>query len=110
MALELVSYERAQNRLFISQVGLPDIIIQKRRELGLYMEASMESVFRDFKNVRIRNPKVGVHIIWATVQAVVHDYILSNTAEIQPEEFIDELADMMIRYIFVDETENQSAG
>lgn len=105
VALDLVSYEKAQNRLFISQIGLPDIIIQKRRELGLYMEASMESVFRDFENVRIRNPKVGVHIIWATVQAVVHDYILTHAEEMKPEEFIDELSDMMIRYIFVDDTD-----
>lgn len=107
LALQLVSYEKMQNRLFISQVGLPDIIIQKRRELGLYMESSMESVFRDFANVRVMNPKIGVHIIWATVQAVFHDYALSVSDEIKPEELIDELGDMMSRYIFADDVKKE---
>lgn len=105
IALELVSYEKVQNRLFISQIGLPDTIIQKRRELGLYMESTMEAVFRNFSNVRVRNPQIGVHIIWATVQAVFHDYILSVSNEIKPEELIDELSDMMGRYIFADDAE-----
>jgi AcrR family transcriptional regulator len=105
IALELVSYEKVQNRLFISQIGLPDVIIQKRRELGLYMESTMEAAFRDFTNVRVKNPKIGVHIIWATVQAVFHDYILSVSDEIKSEELIDELSDMMSRYIFTDEAE-----
>ncbi len=103
LVLELVSFERIQNRLFISQVGLPDTLIQKRRDLGLYMESVMVSVLRDFANVRVRHPKIGVHIIWATVQAVVHDYILSNSEYIKPEELVDELADMLTRYIFADE-------
>ena len=105
LALELVSYERVQNRLFISQIGLPETIIQKRRELGLYMEATMEAVFRDFSNVRVRNPKIGVHIIWATVQAVFHDYIISVSDEIKPEDFIDELGDIINHYIFTDKTQ-----
>lgn len=103
LVLELVGFERIQNRLFITQVGLPDTVIQKRRELGLDMESVMESVLRHFANVRVRHPKIGVHIIWATVQAVVHDYILSNSGAIKPEELIDELADMLTRYIFADE-------
>lgn len=103
LVLELVGFEKIQNRLFITHVGLPDTVIQKRRELGLDMETVMESVLRHFANVRVRHPKIGVHIIWATVQAVVHDYILSNSGAIQPEELIDELADMLTRYIFVDE-------
>ncbi|HNZ65615.1 MAG TPA: TetR/AcrR family transcriptional regulator [Smithella sp.] len=103
LALELVSYEKVKNRLFISQIGLPETIIQKRRELGLYMESVMEAVFRDFASVRVRNPKIGVHIIWATVQAVFHDYIISVSNEIKPEDFINELGDMMGRYIFTDE-------
>ncbi len=103
LVLELVGFEKIQNRLFITHVGLPDTVIQKRRELGLDMETVMESVLRHFANVRVRHPKIGVHIIWATVQAVVHDYILSNSGAIQPEELIDELADMLTRYIFADE-------
>ena len=103
IVLELISYDRLQNRIFISQIGLPEIIIKKRRELGLYIESAMEAIFRDFANVRIRNPKIGVHIIWATVQAVFHDYILSVSDEIKPEELIDELGDMMSRYVFADE-------
>jgi AcrR family transcriptional regulator len=101
LVLELVSYERVENRLFISQIGLPETIIQKRRELGLYIESTMEAIFRDFANVRLRNPKIGVHIIWATVQAVMHDYILSASDEIKPEALIDELADMMSRYVLL---------
>lgn len=103
LVLELVSPERERNRLFISQIGLPETIIQKRRNLGLYIEAAMESVFRDFANVRIRNPRVGLHIIWATVQAVIHDYILSVSDQIKPEELVDEFSDMMSRYVFADE-------
>lgn len=102
IALDLVSQEKLQNRLFITQVGLPEAIIQKRRALGIYMESVMEAILRDFSNVRIKNPKVGVHIIWTTVQAVFHDYILSVSDEIKPEEFMAELGDMMGRYIFVD--------
>jgi len=105
LVLELVSYERLQNRLFISPIGLPDTILQKRRELGLYIESTMEAVFRDFANVRIRDPKIGVHIIWATVQAVVHDYILLVSDEIKPEALVAELSDMLIRYIFNDDAE-----
>jgi AcrR family transcriptional regulator len=103
LVLELVSHERERNRLFISQIGLPETIIQKRRNLGLYIESAMESIFRDFANVRIRNPRVGLHIIWATVQAVIHDYILSASDHIKPEELIDEFSDMMSRYVFADE-------
>jgi AcrR family transcriptional regulator len=105
LVLELISYERLQNRLFVSPIGLPEGILQKRRELGLYIESAMESIFRDFANVRIRNPKIGVHILLATVQAVIHDYVLSNSEEIKPEALIDELGDMMGRYVFTDETE-----
>jgi AcrR family transcriptional regulator len=103
IVMDLVGYDRLPNRLFISQIGLPETIIQKRRELGLYIESTMEAIFHDFANVRIRNPKIGVHIIWATVQAVVHDYILSVSDEIKSEALIDELADMMSRYVFIDD-------
>jgi len=106
LVLEIISYERLQNRLFISPIGLPEKIIQKRRELGAYLEASIEAVFRDFANVRIRNPKIGVHIIWATVQAVMLDFLLSNSEDIKPEILIDELTDMMSRYVFADEDED----
>ena len=105
LVLELISYERLQNRLFVSPIGLPEGILQKRRELGLYIEAAMEAIFRDFANVRIRNPKIGVHILLATVQAVIHDYVLSNSEEIKPEALIDELGDMMDRYVFTDDAE-----
>ncbi|MBN1364490.1 MAG: TetR/AcrR family transcriptional regulator [Syntrophaceae bacterium] len=104
LVLELVSYKRLHNRLFISQIGLPETVVKKRRKLGLYTEAKMEAVFRDFANVRIRNQKIGVHILWATIQAVFHDYILSvSSSEIKPEDLIDELGDMMGRYVFADE-------
>jgi AcrR family transcriptional regulator len=105
IVLELMSYDRLQNRLFVSPIGLPETIIQKRRELGLYIESAMEAIFHDFTNVRIRNPKVGVHIIWATVQAVMHDYIFSVSDEIKSEILVDELSDMMSRYVFTDEKE-----
>jgi AcrR family transcriptional regulator len=105
LVLEIVSYERLGNRLFVSPVGLPETFLQKRRELGIYIESAMEAVFRDFANVRIRNPKIGVHILWATVQAVIHDYILSNSEEIKPEELIDVLGDMLARYVFADDAE-----
>jgi len=110
IALELVSYENVQNRLFVSPIGLPEAILQKRRELGLYMESTMEAVFHDFANVRVKNPKIGVHIIWATVQAVFHDYILSVSDEIKPEDLIAELSDMLSRYIFDDTKEISDAN
>ena len=110
IALELVSYENVQNRLFVSPIGLPEAILQKRRELGLYMESTMEAVFHDFTNVRVKNPKIGVHIIWATVQAVFHDYILSVSDEIKPEDLITELSDMLSRYIFDDTKEISDAN
>lgn len=105
LVLDLFSYQKLPNRLFISQVGLPEIFIQKRKELGNYMESVTEEIFRDFANVRIRNPRVGVHILWATVQAVIHDYMLSNTEDIKSEELINELSDMIGRYIFTDDTD-----
>jgi AcrR family transcriptional regulator len=105
LVLELVSYENVQNRLFVSPIGLPDAIHQKRRELGLYIESAMEAVFRDVANVRIGKHKIGVHIIWATVQAVVHDYILLPSDEIKKEDLIDELSDMLSRYVFTDDAE-----
>ena len=94
-----------QNRLFVSPTGLPETILQKRRQLGLYIETAMEAIFRDFADVRIMNPKIGVHIIWATVQAVVHDYVLLPSDEIKKEDLIDELSDMMSRYVFTDNAE-----
>ena len=105
LVLELVSYENVQNRLFVSPIGLPDTIHQKRRELGLYIESAMEAVLRDVANVRIWNPKIGVHIIWATVQAVVHDYVLLPSDEIKKEDLISELSDMLSRYVFTDDEE-----
>jgi len=105
LALELVSYDNVQNRLFVSPIGLPDTILQKRRELGLYIESAVEAIFRDVANVRLLNPKIGVHIIWATVQAVIHDYILLATDEISQQDLIDELSDMLSRYVFTDDAE-----
>ncbi len=105
LLFELVSYEKVQNRLFVSPVGLPDTILQKRRELGLYIESTMEAVFHDFANVRIANPKIGVHIIWAITQAVVHDYVLLSSHAIDKEDLIAELSDMMSRYVFADDEE-----
>lgn len=105
VVFELVSYEKVQNRLFVSPTGLPETILQKRRELGLYIEEAMEAVFRDFANVRIMNPKIGVHIIWAITQAVVHDYVLLPSHEIEREDLITELSDLMTRYVFVDKEE-----
>ncbi|MGD0279039.1 MAG: TetR/AcrR family transcriptional regulator [Smithella sp.] len=105
LVLELVSYDNMQNRLFVSPIGLPDTILQKRRELGLYIESAMEAVFRDVTNVRIENHKIGVHIIWATVQAVIHDYILLAPNEIKEEDLLAELSDMLSRYVFTDDAE-----
>jgi len=96
-------YDRAQHRLFIGQMGLPEDIIQKHRELGGYIESTMEEIFHTSDNVRIRNRKIGAHIIWETVRAVIHDYILSGEVEYEPEAFIEELADMLNRYVFSDE-------
>jgi len=96
-------YDRAQHRLFIGQIGLPEDIIQKHRELGRTIEAIMEGIFRESTNVRIRNRAIGAHIIWETVRALIHDYILSDAEGIEPEAFIDELADMLNRYVFADD-------
>jgi len=98
-------YDRAQHRLFIGQIGLPDDIIRKHRELGHEIEAIMEGIFNDSKKVRIKNRTIGAHIIWETVRAVIHDYILSEEEGIEPEAFIDELADMLNRYVFSDDQE-----
>jgi|YelNatPaOPRAMG01_1025707.scaffolds.fasta_scaffold65817_2 AcrR family transcriptional regulator len=103
IVLELINDNRAQNRLFISQVGLPETIIQKRSGLIAYIESTMEAIFRDFANVRITDPRIGVHMIVTTVQAVMHDYILNASDKIRADNFIEELADMMGRYIFADD-------
>jgi AcrR family transcriptional regulator len=103
VVLDLIGDNRAQNRLFISPIGLPETIIQKRSELIAYIETTMEAVFRDFANVRITDPHIGVHMIVTTVQAVMHDYILNASDKIRAENFIAELADMMGRYIFADD-------
>lgn len=110
LILDLVSVKNVQNRLFISPIGLPDAILHKRRELGLYIESAMEAVFRDFPGVRIRNPQIGVHIMWATVQAVIHDYILMAPDEIKADDLIAELSDMLTRYIFDDEPRDAIAA
>jgi len=95
-------YDRAQHRLFIGQIGLPGDITRKHRELGRLIESTMEDIFRASDNVRIRNRKIGAHIIWETVRAVIHDYILSGEVEHEPDALIDELADMLNRYVFSD--------
>lgn len=103
IVLDLIGDNRAPNRLFISPIGLPETIIQKRLELIAYIESTIEAIFRDFANVRIANPRIGVHIIVATVQAVMHDYILNASDKIKAETFVAELADMMGRYVFADD-------
>ncbi|MEN6475321.1 MAG: TetR/AcrR family transcriptional regulator [Syntrophaceae bacterium] len=105
LILEHNRYDRAQHRLFISRMGLPEAIIQKHRELGRYMESTMEEIFRAGANVRIQNPKIGAHLIWETVRSVIHEHILSGEDEGEAEAFIDELADMLNRYVFSDEKE-----
>jgi AcrR family transcriptional regulator len=102
LILELVSYKNMQNRLFISPTGLPDTILQKRRDLGGFIESAMEKVFSDYTGVRIKNPKIGVHIMWAMVQAVIHDYLLMDPDEIKADDLIAEVSDMLTRYIFAD--------
>ncbi|HRS97030.1 MAG TPA: TetR/AcrR family transcriptional regulator [Smithella sp.] len=109
VVLDLISYKRARNRLFISQIGLPETIIQKRSELIAYIESTIEAIFRDFANVRIADPRIGVHIIVTTVQAVMHDYILNASDKIKAENFIAELADMMGRYVFADDDPNRES-
>ena len=102
MILEHNFYDRAQHKLFIGDIRWPEAVIQKRREVGLTIKKDIEGILSSSANVRIKNYKIAAYIIWETVNDLVHDYILYQNDQIEQEEFINELADMLNRYIFLD--------
>ena len=102
MILKHNLYDRAQHKLFIGDIGWPEAIIQKRRNLGQIIKKDIEDILRSSANVRISNYKIVAHIIWETVSNLIHNYILYPDDQIKQKEFIDELADMLNRYIFSD--------
>jgi AcrR family transcriptional regulator len=102
MSLEHNFYDRAQHKMFIGNINWPEAIIQKRREHGLTIKKDIEGILSFSANVRIKNYKIAAHIIWETVNDLVHDYILYWDDQIDQEVFINELADMLNCYIFSD--------
>lgn len=100
--LEHNLYDRAQHKLFIGNISWPEAIIQKRMELRLTIKKDIEGILSSSANIRIKNYKIAAHIIWETIGDLIHDYILYQDDQMKQEEFINELADMLNRYIFSD--------
>lgn len=100
--LEHNLYDRAQHKLFIGNINWPEAIIQKRMELRLTIKKDIEGILSSSANIRIKNYKIAAHIIWETIGDLIHNYILYQDDHMKQEEFINELADMLNRYIFSD--------
>lgn|SRR5208337_1498282 len=100
--LEHNLYDRAQHKLFIGNISWPEAIIQKRMELRLTIKKDIEGILSSSANIRIKNYKIAAHIIWETIGDLIHNYILYQNDQMKQEEFINELADMLNRYIFSD--------
>ena len=100
--LEHNLYDRAQHKLFIGNISWPEAIIQKRMELRLTIKKDIEGILSSSANIRIKNYKIAAHIIWETIGDLIHNYILYQDDQMKQEEFINELADMLNRYIFSD--------
>lgn len=100
--LEHNLYDQAQHKLFIGNINWPEAIIQKRMELRLTIKKDIEGILSSSANIRIKNYKIAAHIIWETIGDLIHNYILYQDDQMKQEEFINELADMLNRYIFSD--------
>jgi AcrR family transcriptional regulator len=97
----LVNMEnKAQHRLFVSDIPWPQAVIEKEIELGRFIKSYIEDVFRKNPSLRIKNSRIAAHVAYETVYSLVHEYILYWTKEISLDEFIQELADMICRYMF----------
>jgi hypothetical protein len=67
---------------------------------GRFARGHIEEPFRSSPNLRISNPRVAADVVYEAVYSLTHENILYCTNEISLEEFINETADMLCRYIF----------
>lgn len=91
---------RAQHRLFVSEIPWPQAVIEKEIELGRFIKAYIEEAFRKNPQLRVKNPRVAAHVAYESIYTLIHEYILYWTQEINLEEFIQELSDMLGQYVF----------
>ncbi len=102
-ALQANMEDRVQHRLFVGDIPWPQAVIEKELELGRFIRSRLEGVFRRAPNLRVRNPQVAAHVAYGAVYALIHEYILYWTTEVGMDEFIREVADMLVRYVFTGE-------
>ena len=102
MLLEHNLNDRAQHVHFIRNVGWPEDIVRQQIELRRFLKKIIEETFEASTNVRVNDPKTAAHIVLSSANLIIHDYLLNGTDDISSEALINELANMLNRYIFSD--------
>jgi hypothetical protein len=60
----------------------------------------VEMMIRSNPAARVSNPKVAAHLVTIAAEALIHEVICFHYDEFTREEFIEELTQMLYRYLF----------
>ncbi len=94
------SIDPALHRVLFEEASYPKSIIKKVREIEDATVCMMEEMLRNNSKTRLQNPAAAARMIFTTVEVLTHWYVLYGDRDIDKDAFINELTDMLNRYVF----------
>jgi AcrR family transcriptional regulator len=99
LVIELNIENRLQCGISPGHGALPQPLADQQRDFNGFIMMNIEQALRKNPHLRIGNPAVSSFIIFKTTQHLIRDYCLHHADEIDQEEFIEEMAEMLNRYL-----------
>jgi len=95
------SIDPALHRVLFEEASYPKSIIKKIAEIENGTVNMMAEMLRNHVNIRLHDPETAARMIFTTVEGLTHWYVLYGDHDIDKDAFINELTDMLNRYIFL---------
>ncbi len=95
------SIDPALHRVLFEEASYPKSIKKKVTEIENAAVGMTEEMLRHNSKIRLQNPAVAARMIFTTVEVLTHWYVLYGDRDIDKDAFINELTDMLNRYIFL---------
>jgi AcrR family transcriptional regulator len=90
-------------RVFLSELTHHQELMRKGKAMTEYFTGMVEMLIRSNPAARVKSPKVAAHLVTIAAEALTHEIVCYHYDEFTPEEFVEELTQMLYRYLFLED-------
>ena len=100
MAIAQHSIDPALHRVLFEEAPRPKSVRKELKEVETAMVRMMAEMLQKTPKTRLKNPLAAARILFTTIDMLTHAYVLYGEEDITREDFINELTDMLNRYVY----------